>query len=141
MTAARRRYTRPDRRSAGLGRDWSSCRKTRVGSDPRCNSPAGAFQKVLVHAVVGHVAGYHETDRRHMQDCGVICVGVADLNSDQALALELETVRGNGLIDDRTGGMRPGKSTSHIWARPAVACSCITAIVPSVAYAMAPGKR
>jgi hypothetical protein len=48
--------------------------------EPRLNSTPGAFQQVLVHAVVGNIAGDDQTDGRHVQHGGVVGVGVAGLD-------------------------------------------------------------
>ena len=58
-----------------------------------------------------------------MQHGRVVCVGVADLDGKQPMALQLDPFDRNGRYSTGLGGILPGKSTSHSWARPTVPCS------------------
>ena len=76
---------------------------------PRLDPAVGAFQQVLMHAVVGDVAGDDQADGRHVQHRGVVGVGVADLDGQQPVALQLDPVDGNGLVDHGAGGNQAGE--------------------------------
>jgi hypothetical protein len=62
-----------------------------------------------VHAVVGDVAGDHQADGRDEQHGGVVGVGVPCLDRLQAVALQLEALGGDRLVNHRTLGNEPGK--------------------------------
>ena len=84
---------------------------------PCLDSAVGALQEVLVHAVVGDIAGHHQSDGRHMQHGGVVGVGVADLDGQQALALQLESLGRDALVDNGTRGDLAGEvNVPHLGA-------------------------
>ena len=55
-----------------------------------------------MHAVVRDVACDDESDRRNVQDGGVVGVGVADLHGDETLSLQLESLRRNRPVHNGT---------------------------------------
>jgi hypothetical protein len=53
--------------------------------------------QIQVHVVVNGVSRDHQTDRRDEQASGVIGVGVAEIDDDEFVSLELEAVAVEGL--------------------------------------------
>ena len=76
---------------------------------PRLDSAVGAFEQVLMHAVVGDVACDDQSDGGDVQHRGVVGVGVADLDGEQSVALQLDPVDGNGSIVHGAGRYLAGE--------------------------------
>ena len=62
-----------------------------------------------MHAVVGDVAGDDQADGRHVQHGAVVGIGVPGLNRPQAVALHLEALGADRLVDHRAVGDEPGE--------------------------------
>ena len=58
-----------------------------------------------MHTVVNDITRDDEPDRRDVQNGRVVCVGVADLDRNQALAFQLQSVSGNRLVTTGLGGI------------------------------------
>ena len=76
---------------------------------PRLDPTVSAFEQVLMHTVVGDVAGDDQADGRDVQHRGVVGVGVADLDGQQPVAFQFDPVDRNGSIVHGTGGNLAGE--------------------------------
>jgi hypothetical protein len=71
------------------------------GPQPFVQAVAAAFGDVLVHAVVGDVAGHDQVDGGHVQHRGLVGVAVPGLDGHDRVALQEESCRGNRLGQHR----------------------------------------
>src|SRR6185295_20324067 len=76
---------------------------------PRLDSTPATLEQVLVHPVVGDIAGHDQTDRGYVQHGGVVGIGMSGLDRLHAMALELKPVARDRLVDHRAVGDKTGK--------------------------------
>jgi len=78
------------------------------GIEPRSQAGIADFGQHQVYAVVGDIAGHDQPDGRHVQDGGVVGVGVPDLDGVELVAFQFETpgrsrLGQDGRVADRGG--------------------------------------
>jgi hypothetical protein len=100
------------------------------GVDPAVEPAVG---KVLVHVVVGDIAGNDQSECRHVQHRGVVAVAVADLDRVQPVPFQGQTVGRARLGNHARVRNLTGEQLVPACLGGPVVEACMSRIVPSVA--------